>query len=215
MEARPVDEAVSVRLWSFLVIAIGIGIGAGFAAFDATRHAGLSFVAGMRWFGYTLAALYSLPVLGWMLSGLAGAWGAWDALQARQEADDEPLPPASPLLGGGLDAMTDAERHVQAGLLLTLAHGRRAGGLTHEKIGYAFGKTQHWVWWTAVLAASGLAVKVNGEPTVLPPGKTYFWAISKVRRGEFECPDPLPPTLPPLPVAVEADGAETAKLGMV
>jgi hypothetical protein len=213
METRPVDHG-PLRL-SFLVIAAGIGIGACFASYDVTHNGWLAFVVGARWFGYTLAALFSLPVLGWLLGTAGTAWATWDAIRLEAltvQADPPETRTRSPLLDGALDAMTDAERHIQAGLLLTLEHARRDGGMIEDKIGHAFGRTEHWVWWTSVLALSGLAVKVNGQPTVLPPGKTYFWAISKVRRGEFELPVPLPTTLPPLPVAVAPESAEKRKL---
>ena len=215
METRPVDHG-PLRL-SFGVIAVGIGIGVGFTSYDVRPAFGPAFVDGMAAFGFTLAVLFGLPVLGWLLGTAGTAWATWDAirLEAQSTLDAPPAPPDyANRLDGTLDAMTDAERHIQAGLLLTLEHARREGGLTLELIGRAFGKTEHWVWWTSVLALSGLAVKVNGQATTLPPGKTYFWAITKVRHGEFELPVPLPTTLPPLPVPLSPESAEKRKLGI-
>jgi hypothetical protein len=207
VETRPVAEG-GLRP-SFLVMAVGLGLGAGFAAFDRTGSGWAAFTVGMKAFGYTLAALFSLPVLNWIFGGLAAAWAARDALQAEAPAPTAPTVPTHVSL---VDDLADTERYVQDGLRLTLEHARAAGGLTWDKIGYAFGKTQHWVWWTNILAASRLVDKANGLPTVLPPGRTYAWALRQVRLGYFEMPEMDSDTpLPPLPVVLDAARAERGK----
>lgn len=211
---RPVTAADTLRASSW-VIAFGVGL----ARFGGTLlEGGLSWPAfghalthGVSWFGGTLAAIMLLPVVGGILGSLADAWATWDAMQAESR-QPPPAPPPTPThvsLAGDLD---EAERYVQDGLRLTLEHARRAGALTGDAIGAAFGHPTYWQWWTDVLALSGLAVKVNGKPTVLPEGRTYAWALRQVRLGYFELPATLPPTLPPHPAPLPAEGAEKLKV---
>lgn len=164
---------------------------------------------------FGLACLGGVPFGYWLLakcwdaiSALADLWAQADAYKLAACETASPTAPTSPLVAGGLDAMTDLERYVQDGLLLTLEHARAAGGLTWDAIGHAFGKREHWVWWTNVLAASRLADKANGVPTTLPNGRTWWWAIQQVRQGNFEPPvsGPLPP--PPAPLPFPAPGKE-------
>ena len=160
----------------------------------------------MKAFGYALAVLFSLPVLNWILGGLAGALAAREAVAV--ETVEQAAPPSHISLAGDL---TELERYIQDGLRLTLENGRAAGGVTWDCIGHAYANTRTWVWWTDIAAVSGLAVKRNGEPTVLPPGKTYAWALRQVRLGFFELPDPVPPALPPLAAPVSAEAPDKGK----
>ena len=210
MEARPVAAEGALRP-SFVVIAVGIGLGVGFAAYDRTGQLGQAFTVGMKAFGYALAVLFSLPVLNWIASGAAHAWAEADAAREAAKAgagEQPPAPPSHVSLAGDL---SDLERYVQDGLRMTLENARAAGGLTWDCIGHAYANTRTWVWWTDIAAVSGLAVKRNGEPTVLPPGKTYAWALRQVRLGFFELPDPVPPALPQLPALVRAGELEKVK----
>jgi hypothetical protein len=210
---RALDQAPADYLRpSSWIIATGIGLGAAFGSLVGPVAKGtvggaalwLALVQGGAWFGYSLAAVFLVPAFLWLGHRCLDLS---DRLRERRAASevgndqDEPAGVVSPLVGGGL--LTDVERHIMDGLLLTLEHGRAAGGLTHDKIGHAYSNTRHWQFWTDQLAANDLAVKVNGVATALPKSRTYTWTMRQVRMGAFEAPElgtdaPLPPLPAPL-----------------
>lgn len=208
-------------------IAFGAGLGGAFGALNAQVQAGAVdvltvrwlpvFAAGGRWFGLAVAVVFGVPLLLYLGHAGLGLLAHWRAFRQPVTGDnagggDEADELRSPLVDGALDTPTDVDRYLQEGLVRLFQHGRRAGGLTWDKIGDAFANTRAWVWWTDLAAASRLVDKANGQPTALIPNKTYSWAIRQVQGGNFETPDPLPPTLPPVPAPLDADRPAKAKL---
>jgi hypothetical protein len=201
---RPVDRAPADWLRaSSWIIAFGVGLGAGFSVYGTGQGVAAAAVSGFQWFGLTLAGVFGLPMLLWLLNAVVDFSDRLRDYRGEAEPTTPTPTPPSPLVAGAL--LDEYERYVQDGLLLTLAHARRANSLTVSAlVPAAFSDRSAWVWWTDVLASSRLVDKANGVPTALPPGRTWTWAIRQVRNGYFEVPDarpdaPLPPQPAPLP----------------
>jgi hypothetical protein len=201
---RPVDRAPADWLRaSSWIIAFGVGLGAGFSVYGTGQGVAAAAVSGFQWFGLTLAGVFGLPMLLWLLNAVVDFSDRLRDYRGESEPTTPTPTPPSPLVAGAL--LDEYERYVQDGLLLTLAHARRANSLTVSAlVPAAFSDRSAWVWWTDVLASSRLVDKANGVPTALPPGRTWTWAIRQVRNGYFEVPDarpdaPLPPQPAPLP----------------